>query len=100
MNSIFDWLRNSTHTITEAVRQIVLWAIGVGIITHDFQGRPWDETQTVLTVSAVSAVLAVIAAKTTVSANKAQERIASARAEGVELGNAQASSGTGSGMRG
>lgn len=95
LTEIVTWLRHNTQSLTEAVRQLVLWSIGVGLITKDFQGQPWTETQTVLTVSAISAFLAVIAAKTNVAVPIVRERIARAHEEGMQAGVAQASSGSG-----
>lgn len=97
MNGFLDWLRNSTHGITEALRQCLLWAIGLGLITHDFRGREWTDVHTVLTISAASAVLSLIAAKTTVAANKVDERKREAFDKGVVEGVRQMSSGTGDG---
>lgn len=98
MNGFLDWLRSSTHGITEALRQCLLWAIGLGLITHDFRGREWTDVHTVLTISAASAVLSLIASKTTVAANKVSERVEQAHARGVAAGVAQVTSGTGNGI--
>lgn len=83
-----EWIRTHTHEITEAGRQLVLWSIGLGLITHDFAGRAWTDVHTVLTVSAISAVLATIASKTTVAATKVDERVAEAKAKGIAQGTA------------
>lgn len=93
--AIYDWLRERVHETTETIRQLLLWAIGLGLITHDFQGREWTDVHTVLTISAASAVLALIASKSTVSAHKVEVRKQEAFDKGVVEGVRQMSSGTG-----
>jgi hypothetical protein len=85
---MLNWVQTNTQSLTEAARQLVLWAIGLGLIRTDFAGRPWDETKTMLTVSALSGLLAVIASKTNVPAPKVEERVKEAKEKGREQGQA------------
>lgn len=95
--TVLYWVRERVHETTETIRQVLLWAIGLGVITHDFQGREWTDVHTVLTISASSAILSLIASKSTVSAVKMEQRKIEAFDKGVVEGVRQMSSGTGDG---
>ena len=91
---MLDWIRNNSHGITEAVRQVIYMLLGFEILKNQ-RGEPWTDAQTGLVLAATSAILSIIASKSTVSAVKVDQRVTEARSKGyaeavrtMENGNA------------
>lgn len=82
-----DWIRNNSHGITEAVRQVIYMLLGFEVLKNQ-RGEPWTDAQTGLVLAATSAILSMVAAKTTVAAIKVDQRVAEAKAKGLAQGTA------------
>ena len=78
MIALLDFLRNNTAGIATAIRAVILCATAFGL--------NWTADQVAAAMLAVESILAAVVGKTTVSANKVQQRVEEAHAAGYRMG--------------